>query len=239
MRIVTKRRSDFKDLTGQRFGKLVVLSWHDQPNKNKHRWHCRCDCGREVRFEGNRLRNGKSVYCGSISCRPSKIRFESTRICAQCQVAKPHEDFYILKKSGKIPSYCKPCHLERQGTSYRAHLEHRKAKSRAYARGVKKEVVDAYGGRCTCCGEATLDFLCIDHVHGDGAKHRAANGINGGGTMMYNFLKRNGYPAGFQVLCNNCNWAKFATRGNCPHNEPSWMPPTYGGFVCVANGPVI
>ena len=30
------------------------------------------------------------------------------------------------------------------------------------------------------------------------------------------WLKRNDYPPGFQVLCHNCNWAKHAL-GRCPH----------------------
>ena len=37
--------ANIKDLTGQRFGKLVVLS-RAENDKTKHtRWLCQCDCG--------------------------------------------------------------------------------------------------------------------------------------------------------------------------------------------------
>lgn len=35
---------------------------------------------------------------------------------------------------------------------------------------------------------------------------------------MHRWLEANGYPAGFQVLCANCNMAKQS--GGCPH---TWM----------------
>lgn len=52
------------DLTGKRFGKLVVLS-HADVNKSKHhRWNCLCDCGNEKVVEGQHLRSGATKSCG-------------------------------------------------------------------------------------------------------------------------------------------------------------------------------
>ena len=51
------------DLTGQRFGKLVVLG----PAKNISSctaWRCRCDCGRETVVMTKRLRDGHRTSCG-------------------------------------------------------------------------------------------------------------------------------------------------------------------------------
>ena len=53
--------SNFHDLTGQRFDKLVVLrfdSWYNYPNGNRDaRWLCRCDCGNELVVRGTSLKS--------------------------------------------------------------------------------------------------------------------------------------------------------------------------------------
>ena len=83
----------------------------------------------------------------------------------------------------------------------------------AYRQRIRSEVLTAYGGRCACCGESEHRFLAIDHVNGGGTKHRK---ILGGGTMLYRWLKKQGFPVGFQLLCHNCNSAK-AYYSACPH----------------------
>jgi len=97
-------------------------------------------------------------------------------------------------------------------------LEHQK---------LKEEVFSHYGGKCACCGESVLVFLCIDHIDGKGAEHRRSiypqrpwggrsNGASG--VKMYGWLKAHGYPEGFQILCFNCNSAKHIL-GVCPHQS--------------------
>lgn len=45
-----------KDLTGKRFGKLVVVSRFPENAKNgKSRWLCKCDCGKESIVVGTQL----------------------------------------------------------------------------------------------------------------------------------------------------------------------------------------
>lgn len=51
------------DLTGQRYGKLVVIG----PAENigtRTAWLCRCDCGQETVIRSNRLRSGHTSSCG-------------------------------------------------------------------------------------------------------------------------------------------------------------------------------
>lgn len=69
--------------------------------------------------------------------------------------------------------------------------------------------------RCMCCGETTLEFLTIDHINGGGNIHRKSEKNS---TNIYQWLKTNGYPEGFQTLCMNCNWAK-GVYGLCPHQK--------------------
>lgn len=80
--------------------------------------------------------------------------------------------------------------------------------------GLKKELVDAYGGKYKCCGETHLEFLTIDHIKGDGHSHRKQVGK---GRNVYKDLKKRGYPKGdYQILCFNCNTA-LGFYGYCPH----------------------
>lgn len=54
----------FQDLTGQTFGRLVVLSFTGSNRHRKYSWLCRCECGRESIIAGTHLRNGHTVSCG-------------------------------------------------------------------------------------------------------------------------------------------------------------------------------
>ena len=79
---------------------------------------------------------------------------------------------------------------------------------RALVRDARKRlVVLAYSpsGICSKCGEKDIDVLCVDHVNNDGSAHRRQGLL---GTSMYSWLIKNKYPAGFQILCANCNLKK-------------------------------
>lgn len=62
----SERRSKgrIKDLTGQRFGKLVVLGL-DHSEKRSY-WKCQCDCGKEVVACSDMLRSGTKRSCGCL-----------------------------------------------------------------------------------------------------------------------------------------------------------------------------
>lgn len=84
----------------------------------------------------------------------------------------------------------------------------------------RRAVYDAYGGyKCNCCGEAEKMFLSIDHVHNDGADMRKAKLYSGSGTGFYQWLIKNKFPEGFQVLCMNCQVGKHKNGGVCPHQR--------------------
>ena len=68
--------------------------------------------------------------------------------------------------------------------------------------------------RCDCCDENHIEFLTIDHINGDGAKHRKQ--IRSGD--LYQWLIKNNYPDGFRVLCFNCN-CSYGLFGYCTHQK--------------------
>lgn len=68
---------NYKDLTGQRFGKLQVLYQCDFLLDNHTVWHCRCDCGNEKDIMGRTLLAKKAQSCG---CLKSSGEFLITQI---------------------------------------------------------------------------------------------------------------------------------------------------------------
>lgn len=57
------RRRPRIDLTGKRFGRLIVLAIAGRTKWGTWAWLCRCDCGNEVTAAGAHLRRGAVVSC--------------------------------------------------------------------------------------------------------------------------------------------------------------------------------
>jgi len=79
--------------------------------------------------------------------------------------------------------------------------------------------------KCACCDESEQDFLVIDHVGGNGNKHRREvfGRTDAGGYRMHRWLVKTGFPPGFQVLCSNCN-ASRGKHGECIHKRTPIIP---------------
>jgi len=166
------------------------------------------------------------------------------KTCTACNTSKPLEEFHLdrCKKDGRASS-CKACARERavlwaKTKPHKARENRRRYRTRnrdaVLARGraqkaaahakLRRLVLVAYSGEspsCACCGETHVEFLEIDHINNDGAMHRQT--VGSGSTRTLRWLRDNGFPAGFQILCRNCNQAKHV-YGVCPHQvapEPS------------------
>lgn len=67
-RLEQLRKKTIKDLTEQRFGRLVVLGITDKRNKSRSvMWECLCDCGNKTIVEGASLKNGLTKSCGCLN----------------------------------------------------------------------------------------------------------------------------------------------------------------------------
>ncbi|QJD54050.1 HNH endonuclease [Streptomyces phage Galactica] len=139
---------------------------------------------------------------------------DELKTCTKCKTAKPRTEFHKHKscKDG-LNSQCKECVRAKVRDWYHENQGANRDRLRTRRLNRKQEAVDHYGGKCACCGETELVFLTFDHIDGGGRKHREEGGLKGHLLM---WLRRNGYPAGFQVLCWNCNSAKHIL-GTCPH----------------------
>lgn len=130
---------------------------------------------------------------------------------------KPLKEFHRCSKSADRHQYeCKACSRER----YRRHQKRsHDAGIMTYSQRTRQrlrfEIITHYGGKCDCCGESAIEFLAVDHVNGGGNRQKKEIGCSG----LYCWLKRNGFPKGFRVLCHNCNQS-LAAYGYCPHHNP-------------------
>jgi hypothetical protein len=129
---------------------------------------------------------------------------------------------YRKANKAKIAEQRRAKHVERRKDSQWVASERKRG--RDYWGSLRHEATMAYGGySCACCGETEPKFLSIDHVFNNGAAHRreiavwAKGNGEGASSRTLKWLKDNGYPAGFQVLCMNCNLGKQRNGGMCPH----------------------
>lgn len=60
------RNRPMKDLSGQRFGRLVALSLVERDRNRNHKWLFRCDCGVEKVVRVNLVKQGKTSSCGCL-----------------------------------------------------------------------------------------------------------------------------------------------------------------------------
>ena len=69
------------DLTGQRFGRLLVI--REAGRKNGHvAWLCRCECGNEIVVSGDNLRRERTQSCGCLR-RELRRELNTTHGCYQ------------------------------------------------------------------------------------------------------------------------------------------------------------
>lgn len=80
---------------------------------------------------------------------------------------------------------------------------------------LRQTIIEKYGHKCVCCGEAKFEFLAIDHVNNDGSEERK----HMSNSKMYRKLRdTEDLLAEYQILCHNCSSAK-GYYGYCPHKK--------------------
>ena len=52
------------DLAGQRFGRIVVLSYVGKDNAQNTCWLAKCDCGNEIKMRGSEMKRKAVASCG-------------------------------------------------------------------------------------------------------------------------------------------------------------------------------
>lgn len=97
-----KPKSRVKDLTGLRFGKLVVKEFagiHTKSNgKRAAKWLCSCDCGRKYVTQNYNLQSGDCKSCGCI-------KFENVSRTSKTTESVKSREVGKIYKTKKIPRF--------------------------------------------------------------------------------------------------------------------------------------
>ena len=66
--------ANYIDMTGNRYGRLVVLGRNGNTNAGQAKWLCQCDCGEQTTVSGQQLRSGKTQSCGCLASKKKSER---------------------------------------------------------------------------------------------------------------------------------------------------------------------
>lgn len=139
-----------------------------------------------------------------------------SKVCPSCRRDLPRsKDFWgpsKLSSDGLSQGWCRKC--------ITAYSKNKNKEARVNA------LIHYSNGspQCACCGDFRFEFLALDHISGGGNAHRQkVTGSKRG--AIYQWLEKNHYPVGYQVLCHNCDMAKHI-YGSCPYATSHVWPRT-------------
>ncbi len=152
------------DLTGQRFGKLVVID-RAPSSRRRANWNCLCDCGATRVARTANLRSSRTRSCGCAGSpqeeRAAKTIADGVKVCTKCKKLLPISDFAkrSVALNGRQP-HCKAC--SRHLTLKRKY---------GITSNYYDELLEAQGGCCAICSQPVVEggkWLAVDHNHANG-----------------------------------------------------------------------
>lgn len=88
-----------KDITGQRFGRLVAVKRSEQKSRNGTAfWECVCDCGGKINLRLDQLTTGKARSCG---CLFKESVSENGKLNSLDLTGKKFDKLTVVKKTNK------------------------------------------------------------------------------------------------------------------------------------------
>lgn len=101
--IITKNINNYRDLSNQKFGKLLVLyPLSNRADGGNYIWHCKCDCGNECDVIGSRLTRHTTTSCGcAYTRRKSQFSIAINNIL-QDNDFNYKEEYYIKYNDGSF-----------------------------------------------------------------------------------------------------------------------------------------
>lgn len=145
-------RSTAKDLSNQRFGKLIALYPLEQrSSKGEVYWRCKCDCGNEKDIKGTNLSRGATQSCGCMTqshgefaveqlLKDNNIQYQAEYLDKACVLptggyakfdfkCKWHEIIYYIEFDGNLHYY-----TTNNGWNTEQHLQ--ETKKRDFAKNI-------------------------------------------------------------------------------------------------------
>ena len=192
-KVARQRRSEKRKITG-------VCTSCSQPAKEGRALCQTCIDKRSKvsmeRYHRNRAA-GVCPYCGG--------EINGEFMCAKCRTThqKGSLDWYHRQVTSGCCTRCGDPHTG-TGRYCPDCSEKAKREVKRWSDQVRDETFQAYGGAvCVRCGNIDPDVLQIDHIDGGGTQHRKKIG-----EPLTRWLRKQGFPPGYQVLCANCNTKK-------------------------------
>jgi len=138
-------------------------------------------------------------------CRLCGGETDGTALCEKCRTTqKKHaRAWYHRQLQSNCCVRCGEPHEQAGSRCSRCREDVNQSERQRYAR-LREEVLKAYGGlKCVHCGTTDPDVLQIDHINGGGTQH-----LKEIGYKIYAWLRKQGFPPGYQVLYANCDTKK-------------------------------
>ena len=215
-----------------------VSEYHKQQSSKYYHSECK-DCSRAMRIEYTTrlISRNTDKHLAELD------RLKPFKFCPQCRQTKPISDFHIDRAHNDgHHGYCMVCHRIQLKIQYKKRharlspeelIEYRTSrcrKARVRNEGYKYRVLSFYsGGGIPICANpfgvhteplTDLDVLTIDHINGDGHKHKSPAGRRIGSYNLCVRLIRDDFPLGYQVLCGSCQMKKAIINKEHPTKYP-------------------
>lgn len=126
--------------------------------------------------------------------------------CSLCKIkSKSSNDKWFKTNKQKVKELKKKPSYKEKNKEYR----------QRWRKSVRYKAIAFFGGKCVCCDESRIEFLQLDHINGDGKKHRTEVKR---GVKVYLSMLKNPQKYQIRVLCANCHFA-ITVEGYCPHGK--------------------
>ena len=174
------RKGQFKDLTSQRFGRLVVVSLVEIVKGKGAIWDCLCDCGNTKQVTRGHLLSGNTQSCGCYHDECSRNWMKRLR---PTQVKDNHPNWIGGRYRGKggYIYVISPNHPHKTDTGYV--LEHRLVMEKHLGRYLKPDEIVHHIDRQKDNND--LANLVLFANHSEHAKHHFRERRASTGTELY------------------------------------------------------
>lgn len=180
----------FRDLTGQRFGRLEVLGRNCVYDKQQSFWNCQCCCGKQMAVRGYNLTTGHAKSCGCLKADVARKNAISSCTTHGMSGTKIYNLWNTMKNRCKRPESINFKNYGGRGISYCEKWEkfepfYKWAISNGYKDGLEIDRIDNDGDYCpeNCrwvtrkenCKNRRSNILYRDKILSDWAKERRIN----------------------------------------------------------------
>jgi len=175
------RGRQIKDITGQRFGKLIVISFYQLKN-HRVSWNCLCDCGTQKVIFGQYLKSNHVKSCGcmvkdgrsdetkkkiglanSISHKGMKYSEEARKNMSESKIGIKHWNWgkkssIESRKKMSVAQSGEKSHAWQGGLSYEEYPKY-------FNRMLKRYIRDRDNHTCLECGRLESEIGRKLHIH--------------------------------------------------------------------------